>query len=84
MIQSSDQIGLQNISDENLKLFDEETFEQRFNLRGIRDINAFNAGVIKNINDVVDQKNNNGGFATLFKPNQRFEIGSTLYYGLNK
>ncbi len=84
LIQSYDQIGLQNISDENLKLFDEETFEQRYNLRGIRDINAFNEGRIKGINDVVGQWKNNGGFATLFKPHQRFEIGGTLYYGLNK
>ncbi len=84
LIQSYDQIGLQNISDENLKLFDEETFEQRYNLRGIGDINAFNEGRIKNINDVVNQRKNNGGFAALFKPHQQLEVGGTLYYGLNR
>ncbi|NJL10490.1 MAG: hypothetical protein HC908_10870 [Calothrix sp. SM1_7_51] len=68
---------MENISDENLKLFDEESFEERYNLFAIFGISNFGEG---DYSTFRQYKKYNSGVAMVFKPTKRVELGTTVYY----
>ncbi len=82
-LETYDKIGLNNISDENLKLFDEETFEKRYDLQSSYSVDKFGAQGADLPRFAAHEKNS-GGFATVFEPNNKLEIRSNLYHGFKK